>query len=43
VTLKTEANLGDDELSSMLRTSPSPTFTLPNTSSLVGSIEIQER
>ena len=43
VTLKTEANLGDEELSGMLRASPSPTFTLPNTSSLVGSVEIQER
>jgi Common central domain of tyrosinase len=43
VTLKTEANLGDEELSGMLTASPSPTFALPNTSSLVGGVEIQER
>jgi hypothetical protein len=43
VTLKTEANLGDEELSSILMSSPSPSFALPATSTLVRSLEIQER
>jgi hypothetical protein len=43
VTLKTEANIGEDEVSGMLRASPTPSFALPDTTSLVGSIEIQER
>jgi hypothetical protein len=43
VTLKTEASLGDEELNRILMSSPSPTFALPDTSTLVRGLEIQER
>jgi tyrosinase len=43
VTMLTEANVGDDEIREMSAAARSANFALPNTSALVGGIEIQER